>query len=534
MKLSRSEAFVLAKKHAAEVSNSDVSEEDIAISGTDRPTKVVFTSDVAVSFGEKSQDAANLKAKAFNYEDPHSFSIGKPYIKEKPAPDTPYGHGVARSLEVMKQFIENAKKDVAQTFYFSVTAGPCRMFVDLDADECEDVDALEAFAHRLIQALQDFANIKKEDPVRNKYMVTTRHRDGKGSVHILHNGLHFGDPREQAAFMRSFVESKKKFVVDVLKEAADLHAGAAPKNKSAIGVFDCCVYGSPTGRPGRKWNESKRTCVYYNGIQDVSRITCWHADPKTVYPASKKIETKHLSWGAPKRHRNPFEDDVHPSHKKSKTTGSFGAFARYPASFKERYLPVIEKQLGGAACANIKGLKPCEASGRFQFYVEHGSKHKEAMRCCSDPTRFHKSNRKKIFVNFETREIESYDKKTKTRTTKTFPPGVYTECFKGCNNAAPCLVYMHKNEPPTNDGDLHVIEPSMPLARHHNAIAIEVPKHDAFSVEIKGIGTFNNATEHIKRPYSAVPALKIRPGTEIVEAFQVLGCPLETRFYRLT
>jgi len=66
-----------------------------------------------------------------------------------------------------------------------------------------------------------------------------------------------------------------------------------------------------------------------------------------------------------------------------------------------------------------------QSSNRYEFFVDHSSKHQEASRCCKDPTKIHNSNRKKIFVNFEPKEIRTYDKKSKTRVTKVFPPGKY-------------------------------------------------------------------------------------------------------------
>lgn len=156
MALSREKALIIAAKHVETVSNSSVEEELVVLSPLEK-VNVVFSPDVAVAFGKKSQDATNLKAVKFDFESPQCFSIGKLPEVNKPPPLTPYGHGVARNVEVMKKFLENAKKDVASTFCFSITKGPCRMLVDLDTKVCDDVTKVEDFGHRYIQvSLTDF------------------------------------------------------------------------------------------------------------------------------------------------------------------------------------------------------------------------------------------------------------------------------------------------------------------------------------------------------------------------------------------
>ena len=150
MAISREKALVLAAMHVESVSSSSAEEETVVLSPREK-VNVVFSPEVAVAFGKKSQDATNLKAAKFNFESPQCFSIGKLPETDKPPPPSPYGHGVARNLEVMKKFLENAKKDVATTFCFSITKGPCRMVVDLDTKVCEDVTKVEEFGHRYAQ-----------------------------------------------------------------------------------------------------------------------------------------------------------------------------------------------------------------------------------------------------------------------------------------------------------------------------------------------------------------------------------------------
>ena len=181
--------------------------------------------------------------------------------------------------------------------------------------------------------------------------------------------------------------------------------------------------------------------------------------------------------------------------------------------------------------ANIRGLKQCHSSNRYDFFVEHGSKHEEAMRCCKDPNVVHKSNRKKIFVNFESKEVRTYIKKTKTTVTRMFPPGVYMECFKGCNSDNPKLAYLHK---PSQEAPVRpdcVIDPAVPIKPGDTAIQIEVPKHDRFSVEIRGIGTFTNASDYIRHPFSANPIPRIKMGVESPEVFQNWGGDTEVRCF---
>ena len=360
-------------------------------------------------------------------------------------------------------------------------------------------------------------------------MMTTRHRNGKASVHILHNRIHFEDPRHQAAFMTKFKNSKKKSITSLFKEALEIYGDEEPRNNSAIGILDFCIYGSPSGTPGRKWNEDKRTIFYNNGEEDLSKYTFWHADPKKIHPLSKPVALKGLSWGTLKRKADPFTDDVHESNKRTKHEKS--AFAKYPKCFSTDFLPVIEKQLGGAGVAQIKGLRQCHSSNRYDFFVEHGSKHQEASRCCKNPTIIHKSNRKKIFVNFEDKEVETYDKKSKTRVTKTFAAGVYIECFKGCNSDCPTLAFRYKQETKAPTAPDFVVEPSSPLQAGDTAVQLEVPKHDPFSVEIRGIGVFTNATPWLRHPFSANPIPKIKRGIESFENFQATGVPLEIRCY---
>ena len=354
MRLSREDAFILVKKHVEEVSNSSV-DQDVVVFSPIEKTKVVFSPDVAVSFGKKSQDAANLKAQANKFEDPKCFTIGKPYNKDtNPNPEVPYGHCVARNPVVMKQFIEKAKNDVGTTFNYSITKGPCRMVVDLDAEVCDDPSKIEEYGHRLMSELVDFAGIKADDPVRDKYMMSTRHRDGKGSVHLMHNRIHFLDPRHQAAFMKAFMASKSKKIKDILEEARKLVGDVKPKNKLAVGIFDVTIYGSPQGSPARKWNEDKRTIVYYHNRTDLAGLSHWDADPKDVHADSRPVDTKRFSWGTAKRKANPFADEVHPTHAKRPKSSKF---ARFPKSFTESFLPVIEAQLGGQAVVGPVFLK---------------------------------------------------------------------------------------------------------------------------------------------------------------------------------
>ena len=155
--LSRRDAFILVKKHAEEVSRSSVDEDVVVFSPVEK-TKVVFSLDVAVSFGKKSQDAANIKAEFHSYENPQCFTIGKPYNKDSnPNPTVPYGHCVARNKEVMKRFITLSKRDIGETFNFSITKGPCRMVVDLDAEVCDDPAKIEEYGHSLMALLVDYA-----------------------------------------------------------------------------------------------------------------------------------------------------------------------------------------------------------------------------------------------------------------------------------------------------------------------------------------------------------------------------------------
>ena len=239
--------MILATKHVEDVSNSSAEEEMVALSPKDK-VNVIFTPDVAVAFGLNSQDATKLKAERFKFEAPQCFSIGK-LPKGNNFSKFPYGHGVARNLEVMKKFMEKAKSDVAQTFCFSLTKGPCKMVVDLDTEKCDNVAKVENFGHRFIQALLDFAGVPKNDPDRKMYTMTSRHRNGKASVHILHNRVHFDDPRHQAAFMERVVVSEKKQIKALFKEAFEIYGDYELKNSQAKGIIDFKIYGNPRGSP---------------------------------------------------------------------------------------------------------------------------------------------------------------------------------------------------------------------------------------------------------------------------------------------
>ena len=258
---------------------------------------------------------------------------------------------------------------------------------------------------------------------------------------------------------------------------------------------------------------------------------------------------KGLKWGALLKRKTcmTMDDDVQQGD--TKRSSQHLSLCNIPACFKTDFLPIIEKQLGGSACAQIKGLKACkllyllgthlsflihvlqgQSSNRYEYFVDHSSKHQEALRCCKDPSKIHTSNRKKIFVNFEKKEVLSYDKKTKTRITRTYPPGIYMECFKGCNSDKPKMVLNYKGPKGAPPSPVCTIEPVSPLLGD-TALQVEVPRHDAFSIEIKGIGTFTNATPYLKHPYSANPIPKIKRNMESAEYYQAMGVPMETRCY---
>ena len=105
------------------------------------------------------------------------------------------------------------------------------------------------------------------------------------------------------------------------------------------------------------------------------------------------------------------------------------------------------------------------------------------------------------------------------------------ECFKGCNNDHPKMAYHHKAPTSAPVKPQCTIIPSQPLAPGDNAVQIEVPKHDAFSICIQGIGTFTNTSPYIKHPYSATPIPKIKRGVECAEYFQAAGGRLEVRCF---
>ena len=180
-------------------------------------------------------------------------------------------------------------------------------------------------------------------------------------------------------------------------------------------------------------------------------------------------------------------------------------------------------------CCHHKGQ-----SRRYEYFVEHNSKHEEASRCCKNPSVVHTSNRKKIFVNFESKRITVRDKKTKTLITRTYPPGIYMECFKGCNADAPKMAYKHQVPKEAPKGPpACTITPSPPPSPTDDAFYLEVPKHDVFSIDVVGVGTFTHATPFTLFPYSMNPIPKIKKNTEATEYYQAMGVPLEVRCYMI-
>lgn len=159
------------------------------------------------------------KAKEKKFETTFCFSIGKVY-KPGVVQVAPYGmqpllcahprplltrsclcfwagHAVTRSEKLMKEFMEKGRGDITNTFYYALTEGrPTSMIVDLDTISCDNPKDVEAFGHRLMDVLADFAEVPKGDPIRKMYAMTTRHRNGKASVHLVHRRLHFKDPRQ--------------------------------------------------------------------------------------------------------------------------------------------------------------------------------------------------------------------------------------------------------------------------------------------------------------------------------------------------
>ncbi len=162
-----------------------------------------------VAYGAGSQDAVVTKAKESNFKTKFCFSIGK-VNKAGAKQVAPYGHAVTRTEEAMKQFINHGRSNITHTFYYALTEGrPVSLIVDLDTITCDDPAKVEAFGHSLMKTLADFAQVPKGDPTRKMYAMTTRHRKGKASVHLVHRGMHFKDPRHQAAFMQKFRHSTK-------------------------------------------------------------------------------------------------------------------------------------------------------------------------------------------------------------------------------------------------------------------------------------------------------------------------------------
>lgn len=103
---------------------------------------------------------------------------------------------MTRSEKLMKEFMEKGRDDITSTFYYALTEGrPTSMIVDLDTISCDHPKKVEDFGHRLMDVLADFADVPKGDPIRKMYAMTTRHRNGKASVHLVHRRLHFKDPR---------------------------------------------------------------------------------------------------------------------------------------------------------------------------------------------------------------------------------------------------------------------------------------------------------------------------------------------------
>ena len=484
-----------------------------------------------MAYGVGSQDAVILKAKEKKFETIFCFSIGKVYKPGAPQ-KAPYGHAVTRTEKLMRDFITNSRNDITHTFYYALTEGrPVSLIVDLDTMKCENPKKVEEFGHKLMEVLADFAGLAKDDKRRKMYAMTTRHRDGKASVHLIHRRIHFKDPRHQAAFMNKFRYSQNKKVKSIFKESVKLWGDNPVKNKQTIGIIDFMVYGSPTGDPSRKWNEDRRKIIYFNGEQHLENFSFWDVDPMKVNPDSQLVTMKGLSWGSSLK-RKTFDVDEENNHKRINAgQDSLAIHDQIPACFKTDFLPIIEKELGGAGCAQIKGLKSCHSS-RYEYFIDHCSKHQEASRCCKDPSKIHTSNRKKIFVNFETKEVQCYDKKSKTRITKKYPPGVYCECFKGCNKDHPKMVFNYKGPkhvaPPEST---YNVTPISPLEEGDTAVQVEVPRFDGFGIELKGIGKITNLTPYLKHPYSANPIPKIKRNVESIEYFQAMHVPLETRCY---
>ena len=224
-----------------------------------------------------SQDAVIQKAKEKNFETVYCFSIGKVYKAGAPPQRAPYGHAVTRTEDLMREFINRNRSGITHTFYYALTEGrPVSLIVDLDTMTCDNPSKVEDFGHHLMQVLADFCGIQKKDPIRKMYAMTTRHRDGKASVHLVHRRLHFNDPWHQAAFMQKFRYSTDKKVKAIFKQAMDIWGDNPVKNSQSIGIIDFVVYGSPTGDPSRKWNEDRRKIVYFNGEQDISKYTFWY------------------------------------------------------------------------------------------------------------------------------------------------------------------------------------------------------------------------------------------------------------------
>ena len=428
------------------------------------------------------------------------FCIGVPPKNEK-IPPVSLIHCYAKDKEEMWEFCRDPKVSAESSYEFDndlfamcvhIDHSPNKLYFDLDAPDVEP-KVLEEWAMELMQAAVNYANnlgwVTSRSIDKSKIpFLTSKHREGKASVHGIHPGLHFQDMRAQAAFWERFWSAKRH-------AALKKRAAAKTKNKNSVGFFDKAVYGSRTSNsPLRKW--------YITGRKLPHGMTIRDEDPTDIHPSSQLISVPDSLYG-------PMSSMVYVKRKREGTNASpvidEGPAGRFKFELDKSQFPQCVRRFCVSIARSLKTsvsslkLVP-DPSNTSQVDLWVGYPSNLGKECVHEPGRIHKNNRRQIGIRYKFYGANAFPCWMERCYSSNHAPGkrrwVLHDVEKTC-----------QDDPPGRDSkDPLVVRPGGLRARIEKEkaafIYAYVPILKPFRIKIKGFRDITNKTQHCN-PYSA-------------------------------
>lgn len=429
------------------------------------------------------------------------FCIGVP-PKDHSTPTVSLIHCYAKNKKAMWEYCKKQGAEPQEPYTFDANLfAMCvhidhqanKLYFDLDAPDIQP-DTLEAWAMELMDAAIKYASdtgwitASLLDPGLKPFL-TSKHREGKASVHGIHPGVHFSDMRAQAAFWERFWSAKKH---SGLKK----RAAVKTKNKNSIGFFDKAVYGSKTSdSPLRKWYITGRALPPGMTIQDEDPTDIREKSVLVSVPPSLFGTVSNMVYVKRKREessKSPVADEA--------DDASRFAFELDKGQFPpcvRRFCASIAKSLG-TSTACLKLVPEPNKTAQVDLWVGYPSN--LGKECIHEPGKVHRNNRRQIGIRYKYYGAKAYPCWMERCYSSNHAPGKRTWVLRDVEKTC-------RDLPPTRDSqDALVARPNGLKKRIEKAkaafIYAYVPILKPFRIKIKGFQDITNLTPQ-SDPYSA-------------------------------